>query len=82
MAKEISLEDLAIMINNMDQRIDNRFADMDKRIDRKFSGMDEKIDKKFMNVTERQDRIEDRLDNVPCKFELKALEKRVGALEG
>ena len=80
MTKEITLEDLAVMINNMDQRIDKRFTDVDKRfinVDRRFV----EIDKKFIDVIERLDRIEDKQVNVAYKFELKALEKRVSALE-
>lgn len=73
MSQDITLDDLAVMINNMDQRIDKRLDGIDNRLN--------SHDSKFIDITERLDRIEDRLSNVAYKFEVKELEKRVEALE-
>jgi len=66
MAQEITIEDLARMINGMDQRISSDLKGMKQDI---------------YDIKEVQGRIEDKLSNVAYRFELNALEKRVSALE-
>lgn len=87
MSKEITMDDLAMMINNMDQRLSNDI----KEIKQDMSGVradvnDLKGDVRgikgdIYDLKEGQRRIEDRLSNTAYKFDLKAIEKRVTALE-
>ncbi|NTU66581.1 MAG: hypothetical protein HGB08_01515 [Candidatus Moranbacteria bacterium] len=85
--KEMSIDDLAVLIKKEFDRVDDRFAGIDKR----FAGIDKRfvnIDKRFDGVEERLDRLEfsqkdirNELNFMVHKFELKELEYRVEKLE-
>jgi archaellum component FlaC len=74
MSKEITMDVLAAMINNMDQRLSNDINGLKADI--------HNIKADIYDLKEGQGRIEDKLSNVAYKFDLKSLEKRVSALEG
>jgi predicted nucleic acid-binding Zn-ribbon protein len=82
MAKEIkiTIEDLARMINNMDQRIDKKFGEVNKTLNETNNNV-KGLKSDIYDLKEGQRRIEDRLNNVAYKFEIKSIEKRVSALE-
>jgi len=60
-AKNITIDDLALMVSKGFAGMDNRFAGMDNR----FAGMD----KRFDSMDKRFDSIEDRLGNLEKGFE-------------
>ena len=71
--KNITLDDLAMMVQKGFEHVDKRFEKIDKR----FDG----IEKKLAQLESGQEDIKLRQDNCAYRFELKELERRVGILE-
>lgn len=71
--KEITLDDLAGMVQRGFVGVDKRFDKVETRLD----GVEERL----KNVEIGQEDIKLRLDNVAYRFELKQLDERVTSLE-
>lgn len=70
---KITIDRLAVMIQNGFIGVDKRFEEVDKRFD--------KIEKDINGLKDGQERVELRLTNVAYRFELQELQARVGILE-
>lgn len=81
MKKEnVTLDDLAMMVQKGFDHVDKRFAAIDKRFD-EVDNRFEKIEKKLDLLERGQEDIKLRQDNCVYRFELKELDRRVGILE-
>ncbi len=85
--KEITMEDLAGMvqkgfleINGKFEKIDNRFDKIDKRFE-KIDNQFEKIDKRFEKLEKGQKEIIEKLDKKADSFELREIKHRIETLE-
>ena len=70
--KEITLDDLALMIGKGFNKIDERFEKMDEKMNNGFVAINERFEK----VDERFDRIEAKLGNIEAE-----VNKRVGTVK-
>ncbi len=63
--------------NSLARMIKTGFDATDKKVDKRF----DKVEMRLENLEKGQEDIKLKLDNVPYRFELKELEKRVDELE-
>lgn len=71
--KNITLDDLALMVQKGFDHVDKRLEQVDKRFD--------KMEKKLNLLENGQEDIKLRLDNCAYRFELRELDQRVSILE-
>lgn len=78
--KNVSLDDLAVMVKRGFDGVDKRFDGVDK----KFDGVDKKFDKvekRLENLEQGQEEIKLKLDRVAYRFEVEELDRRVKRIE-
>lgn len=73
MKKEMSINELAVMVKQGFDSVDKRFDGVDKRLD--------KVDQEIAALKQGQENIELKLCNVAYRFELEELKQRVVVLE-
>ena len=78
--KEVTIDDLAIMIGKGFKGVDHRFDKVENRLDKVENRM-EKMEGRMFSLENGQEEIKLRLDNVAYRFELIELQHRVEILE-
>src|SRR3989338_11098413 len=73
--KETTMDDLAVAIGNLSERMDKRFSEVDDRFDKvddRFAGMDDRFDKvddRFAGMDNRFDKVDDRFAGMDDRFD-------------
>ena len=82
--KNITIEGLAKKVDNLTENVDSLAVAVAKgfyAVDRRFEKLENKFHGRFKSLEDGQEEIKLRLDNVPYRFEMKELEKRVSFIE-
>src|SRR3989344_2033698 len=77
--KETTMDDLAVAIGNLSERMDKRFSEVDNRFDKvddRFAGMDDRFDKQEASIDKRFNEVDDRFTEQEIKLE-KIMDEKV-----